>query len=123
MLDGHGVRGPLARLQANGELRYDYKDLPAMAMPGEGLLRDFFRLAQSKNIKNDASRLLILILNTYPTEKPTDEYRAENEADTLGRLLLQVTFGDPEDEQLILNNDGLVVKIWRIQSPEARIGK
>ena len=114
MLDGHGIRGPQSRLNTNGALRYEYDILHHEMEPSVGLLRDFYRLALSKKIKNDITRLLILVLHTDP---PNEHY----ENDPLGELLLQVAFGDPEDEHLVLNENGLMVKIWRVKPQEARI--
>lgn len=123
MLDGHGIRGPQARLKANGALRYDYKDLLSLPMPNLGLLRDFFRLANFKDPTGDVSRLLILVMHTDNPKDFSEETQAKVEGDKLGQLLSQVSFGNPEDEHLVLDEGGLLVKIWRVQSPEARLEK
>lgn len=121
MLDGAGVRAPQARLRSTGELRYSYEDLRVLDEPGEGLLRDFFRLALSRRIDRDFSRLLILVIHTDPPTRFEKIEQANNEGDSLGKLLLRVAFGDPEDEHAVLDEAGLMVKIWRIKPQEVRL--
>ena len=60
---------------------------------------------------------------TDPPKNLTGEELATNLGDPLGQLLLQVAFGDPEDEHLLIDGDGLMVKIWRVKPHEGRLGQ
>lgn len=106
MLDGLGLKAPQARLETYGELRYDYTVLSNMDEPGEGLLRDFFRLSlcTRAEVLPSTTRLLILVMNRTQNVEP------------LGDLLLKVQFGDPTDTlKDLLDEDGLLVRAWQIK--------
>ncbi len=106
MLDGLGIRGPQSRLATQGNLRYDYSTLATMDEPGEGLLRDFFRLAlcTREELLPSTARILILVLSKY--EQP----------DSLGELLLKVQFGALEDaSEDLVDEDDLLVRAWQIK--------